>query len=168
MESVLDSYLKQDEDAWKVWQQNQRIRAAMIRNREMLANYFFQRYDETLGWGEDEKMKTIVKGCFPLHPLTTAILSNHVFEAGAGENPRTALHFVRDRWERGCPNSLPNGTAVPISCLQLNWWISSASRFPKSGMKPTNLPCKTPASRSPKNTVPRSKPCCSSKPSAPG
>jgi len=103
MESVLDSYLKQDEDAWKVWQQNQRIRAAMIRNREMLANYFFQRYDETLGWGEDEKMKTIVKGCFPLHPLTTAILSNHVFEAGAGENPRTALHFVRDRWEKGLP-----------------------------------------------------------------
>lgn len=55
MESVLDSYLKQDEDAWETWQQNQRIRAAMIRNREMLANYFFQRYDETLGWGRTKR-----------------------------------------------------------------------------------------------------------------
>jgi len=103
MEGVLDSYLKQDENAWQIWLRNQPIRAAMSRNREMLTDYFFQRYDETLRWSEDKKMETVVKGCFPLHPLTTAILSNHTFEAGAGENPRTALHFVRDLWEKGLP-----------------------------------------------------------------
>ncbi len=103
MEGVLDSYLKQNENVWQAWLQNQPIRAAMSRNRETLTDYFFQRYDETLRWSHDEKMKTVVKGCFPLHPLTTAILSNHTFEAGAGENPRTALHFVRDLWEKGLP-----------------------------------------------------------------
>jgi hypothetical protein len=103
MEGVLDSYLKQDEAAWEAWLQRQPIRAAMSRNRETLTEYFSQRYDDTLRWSDDEKMKTVVKGCFPLHPLTTAILSNHTFEAGAGENPRTALHFVRDRWEKGLP-----------------------------------------------------------------
>lgn len=103
MESVLDSYLKQNEAAWEAWLQYQPVRAAISRNRETLTDYFAQRYDVVLGWNDAKKTETIVKGCFPLHPLTTAILSNHTFEAGAGENARTALHFVRDRWEKGLP-----------------------------------------------------------------
>lgn len=103
MESVLDSYLKQDDAAWEPWLKRPPIHAAMARNRETLYEYFSQRYDDTLHWGPQETMQTIVKGCFPLHPLTTAILSNHTFEAGTGENPRTVLHFVRDRWEKGLP-----------------------------------------------------------------
>lgn len=103
MEGVLASYLKQDEKAWEAWLQRQPIRVAMSRNRETLYEYFSQRYDNTLQWGPEKTGQTIVQGCFPLHPLTTAILSNHTFEAGAGENPRTALHFVRDRWDKGMP-----------------------------------------------------------------
>ena len=104
MESVLDSYLKQKENAWQAWmQQRQHIRPVMSRNRETLYEYFSQRYDGTLQWDAEKTEQTIVKGCFPLHPLTTAILSTHAFEAGTGENPRTALHFVRDRWEKGLP-----------------------------------------------------------------
>lgn len=102
MEGVLDAYLKQDESAWQAWmQQHQHIRPVMSRNREMLYDYFSRRYDVTLQWGPEKTEQVVVKGCFPLHPLTTAILSNHEFEAGTGENPRTALHFVRDRWEKG-------------------------------------------------------------------
>lgn len=103
MEGVLNSYLKQDEAAWQAWLQHQPVRAAMVRNREMLTDYFSQRYDNILRWGDEQKLQTVVKGCFPLHSLTTAILSNHTFEAGTGENARTALHFVRDRWEKGLP-----------------------------------------------------------------
>lgn len=103
MESVIDSYLKQDESAWEVWTQRRPIRAAISRNRETLYDYFSQRYDVTLHWEPEKSEQTIVKGCFPLHPLTTAILSNHTFEAGTGENPRTVLHFIRDRWEKGLP-----------------------------------------------------------------
>ncbi|MEZ0396306.1 MAG: hypothetical protein ABWK53_07775 [Anaerolineales bacterium] len=114
MEGVLDSYLKQDEKAWAAWLQHQPIRAAMSRNRETLTDYFSQRYDDTLRWGNEQKLQTVVKGCFPLHPLTTAILSNHTFEAGTGENARTALHFVRDRWEKGLPEqSAERGDGEP-------------------------------------------------------
>lgn len=101
MESVLESYLKQDENVWQGWLQSQPIRSAMTRNRETLYDYFSQRYNIVLQWGPEKTQQTILKGCFPLHPLTTAILSSHTFEAGTGENPRTALHFVRDRWEKG-------------------------------------------------------------------
>ncbi|MDW8227248.1 MAG: hypothetical protein RMJ60_05565 [Anaerolineales bacterium] len=104
MESVLDSYLKQDEAAWNAWLQRQPIRAAMFRNRETLYEYFPQRYNDILQWELEKTEQAIVKGCFPLHPLTTAILSSHTFEAGAGENARTALHFIRDRWEKGLPD----------------------------------------------------------------
>ncbi|MGB9897165.1 hypothetical protein [Thermanaerothrix sp.] len=66
--------------------------------------------------------KVIVRGCYPLHPLTTAILSTHTFEAGAGENPRTALHFVRDRWSKGIrdqPAEREDGTPNFIFAIEL-------------------------------------------------
>ncbi len=103
MESVLDSYLKQDDIVWEEWMKRHPIRATMTRNREMLLNYFSQRYETNLRWSLEQIQETIIKGCYPLHPLTAAILSNHTFEAGTGENPRTALHFLRDRWEKGLP-----------------------------------------------------------------
>ncbi|MFN4293704.1 MAG: hypothetical protein ACK4JD_06195 [Thermoflexales bacterium] len=104
MEGVIDSYLKQDEKAWQAWQQRQPVRSGLARNREILYKYFGQRYSEDLRWDLQKTEQTVVKGCFPLHPLTTAILSNHTFDAGAGENPRTALHFIRDRWDKGLPD----------------------------------------------------------------
>ncbi|WP_322509280.1 hypothetical protein, partial [Anaerolinea sp.] len=103
MEGVLDAYLKQDEPAWNAWWDRQKVRSTMVRNRETLFTYFPKRYSETLQWDHSMVEKVIVRGCYPLHPLTTAILSTHTFEAGAGENPRTALHFVRDRWSKGIP-----------------------------------------------------------------
>ncbi|MEJ5223077.1 MAG: hypothetical protein WHV44_01385, partial [Anaerolineales bacterium] len=122
MEGVLDAYLKQDEAAWQAWMQRQPIRAAMTRNRETLYDYFSHRYDDILQWGPEKTENTIVKGCFPLHPLTTAILSNHTFEAGAGENARTALHFIRDRWEKGLseqPAEREDGTPNFIFAIEL-------------------------------------------------
>lgn len=105
MEGVLDAYLKQDEAAWNTWwDKNHKVRPTMVQCREMLFTYFPKRYSTTLQWDHDRVEKVVVRGCYPLHPLTTAILSTHTFEAGAGENPRTALHFVRDCWEKGFPN----------------------------------------------------------------
>ncbi len=104
MEGVLDAYLKQDSVAWNAWQNKENIRKTMFRNREMLFTYFPKRYSATLNWDYETVQRVIVRGCYPLHPLTTAILSSHTFEAGAGENSRTALHFVRDRWEKGIPD----------------------------------------------------------------
>lgn len=105
MEGVLDAYLKQDEAAWNTWwDKNHKVRPTMVRNLDTLLTYFPKRYSHTLQWDYDRVEKVVVRGCYPLHPLTTAILSTHTFEAGVGENARTALHFVRDRWEKGLPN----------------------------------------------------------------
>lgn len=122
MEGVLDAYLKQDEPAWNAWWDRQEIRRTMARHRETLFTYFPKRYSETLQWDHNMVEKVIVRGCYPLHPLTTAILSTHTFEAGAGENPRTALHFVRDRWSKGVPDQPAegeNGTPNFIFAIEL-------------------------------------------------
>lgn len=99
MESVLNVYLKQDKHAWENWIKNPPIRSAFIRSREILATYFKKRYEDLLKWSSETLEATVVCGCFPMHPLTIAILSTHTFESGAGDNPRTALHFVRQMWE---------------------------------------------------------------------
>lgn len=111
MESVLASYLKQDETAWRNWEKQREVRGPLVLARETLYNYFSRRYNNMLQWNPETATETIVKGCFPLHPLTTAILSSHSFESGASENPRTALQFVRRMWEnqREYPAQLENG-----------------------------------------------------------
>jgi len=100
MESVLDAYLKQDEAAWDEFQSQQSVRSALAQAREIVLEYFSKHYFDELHWDVDSFGTKVIKGCFPLHPLTTAFLSIHQFEAGASENPRTALQFVRESWSR--------------------------------------------------------------------
>jgi len=122
MEGVLEAYLKQDDAAWNVWWNQKNVKPMMVRNREMLFTYFPRRYNDALKWDHGMVEKIVVRGCYPLHPLTTAILSTHTFEAGAGENPRTALHFVRDRWNKGIsdqPAEREDGTPNFIFAVEL-------------------------------------------------
>lgn len=100
MESVLDAYLKQDEVAWEKFQEQQSVRSAFAQAREIVLEHFGNHYSQELHWDVGSFGEKVIKGCFPLHPLTTAILSIHHFEAGASENPRTALQFVRESWSR--------------------------------------------------------------------
>lgn len=99
MESVLDSYLKQDETAWERWHSQQPVRAALVQASEIVLEHFGRHYSTELNWNLEVYEEKVIKGCFPLHPLTTAILSVHNFDAGSSENPRTALQFVRKAWE---------------------------------------------------------------------
>jgi hypothetical protein len=110
MESVLDSYLKQDEINWPTWRELPPVRAALVQARESVLEHFGKHYSNELQWNPQAFEQKVVKGCFPLHPLTTAILSIHNFESGAGENPRTALQFVRRAWQdlRQQPAQLPD------------------------------------------------------------
>ena len=112
MESVLASYLKQDKNAWETWQIS--VKPYLARAREIVLEHFGKYYSNELQWDVETFDERVVKGCFPLHPLTTAILSIHNFESGAGENPRTALQFVRRAWQDLCscsallPGNKPN------------------------------------------------------------
>ena len=111
MESVLASYLKQDEQNWEKWYQETKVKPALVRGREIAYDYFGKHYSADLKWNSEAYNQKVLKGCFPLHPLTTAILAVHNFEAGTSENPRTALQFIRHTWEilSNQPAQLPNG-----------------------------------------------------------
>lgn len=100
MEGVLAAYLRQDENNWQIWRPQ--IRGWLTQVRTIVYEHFGKRYSTDLRWNPEAFEERVAKGCFPLHPLTTAILSAHNFEAGAGENPRTALEFVRRAWEDVC------------------------------------------------------------------
>ncbi|NPV84913.1 MAG: hypothetical protein HPY45_02735 [Anaerolineae bacterium] len=102
MESVLASYLKQDESAWESWAQGQPVKGFLVRARDSVLDHFGKRYTNDLQWDAAAVYKNIVKGCYPLHPLTTAILAAHSFDPGAGDNPRTVLQFARRAWEEIC------------------------------------------------------------------
>lgn len=111
MEGVLASYLKQDVARWVAWYDKPSRKGTFVQAREVLATHFRRRYADELKWDAQALTEKVVMGCFPLHPLTTAILSVHTFEAGAGDNPRTALQFVRRTWEEihQQPAELPDG-----------------------------------------------------------
>lgn len=98
MEGVLASYLKQDADRWAIWYEHPLRKGTFVQARETLSTYFRRRYVDELKWDAQALTEKVVKGCFPLHPLTSATLSAHTFESGAGDNPRTALQFVRRVW----------------------------------------------------------------------
>ncbi len=122
MESVLGSYLKQNDLAWQSWYTRERaVKATLVQARESLLKYFGKHYTEDLQWSPEAVEQKVSKGCFPLHPLTTAILSVHTFESGAGDNPRTALQFVRRMWEdlRQQPAQLSSGKPNLVFAIAL-------------------------------------------------
>lgn len=111
MEGVLASYLKQDVASWTAWYEQPFRKGTFVQAREALSTHFRRRYTDGLNWDAQALTEKVIMGCFPLHPLTTATLSVHTFESGAGDNPRTALQFVRRTWEEMRQQSaeLPDG-----------------------------------------------------------
>ena len=76
MESVIDAYLKQSDEAWQAFTQNGRVQTELLLATSALNRYFDPRYGQTLRWSYDQVRTRITEGCFPLHPLTTAFLCN--------------------------------------------------------------------------------------------
>jgi len=114
MESVLASYLKQDMANWDICFGEPAKRGYLNQARIVTQKHFHKRYGDELKWDAGQLYEKVVTGCFPLHPMTTAILSAHAFDLGAGGNPRTALQFIRQTWPNlhqqpvRLPDSRPN------------------------------------------------------------
>lgn len=100
MESVLDSYLKQQE-AWEQLLHDPKVKGALYGDASELAwEVFLKHYDQELGWTHDKFRKVVTEGCFPLHPLTTGLLCQLRMEQGeAIGGARTVLGFVSDQLE---------------------------------------------------------------------
>lgn len=95
MEAVLDSMLRQQDEAWE--RLSEHCRSPLARATTSSQRVFRERFDD-LGWDGEEVFERVTKGCFPLHPLTTSLLSNLRFRAI--QNSRSVLGFVKDQYER--------------------------------------------------------------------
>jgi len=94
MENVLDSYLKQDDDAWSKMLDEPSVLDAVDNANSVTMQLFPNRYDHRMGWGEERVNDVLTKGCFPLHPLTTALLCSVQLRDIA--QPRPVLGFLLD------------------------------------------------------------------------
>ncbi len=94
MESVLDSYLDQDTQHWE--HINKQCSRSIDEASEITYKLFRERYQDNLKWDKNKMTEVLTKGCFPLHPLTTALLCNMPLHTKSGSNPRTVLGFVNE------------------------------------------------------------------------
>lgn len=107
LESVINSYLIQPEETWQKFSQEKRVRGNLFRATDVTLETFRRRYEDDLNWATEEVQETMTKGCFPLHPLTTALLCNLQFQESAAHlgTARTVLGFVREelKYRRDLP-----------------------------------------------------------------
>lgn len=96
MESVINSYLTQPQKEWQAFRADRVVVGpALARAANITMDLFAKRYERTLRWEVDEFDEIVTKGCFPLHPLTTALLCDLQLQAiGSAGSPRTVLGFV--------------------------------------------------------------------------
>ena len=116
LEAVLDGYLKQSGDAWHELLQEPAFASALERATDATLTVFGQRYLGELAWVDSFKA-VVTEGCFPLHPMTTALLSSVQLQSTA--NPRSVLGFVAQELEsRRNQPALKNG--------QPNWVLATS------------------------------------------
>ena len=95
MESVINAYLLQPETAWKDFRTDRDVRGPLARASNITMDLFAKRYEDILKWETEKYDEIVTKGCFPLHPLTTALLCDLRLQGvGSAGNPRTVLGFV--------------------------------------------------------------------------
>lgn len=101
LESVIAAYLRQSDRAWQTFNLEPRVRGWLHQATDVTLETFKGRYDRGLRWTTEKFQDTVTKGCFPLHPLTTALLCNLNYgPAGDFGVPRTVLGFVLEQWDR--------------------------------------------------------------------
>ena len=96
MESVIDSYLRQPDAKWRALRSDPRAKGPLARASNLTMDLFNKRYEDTLHWEPEKFDEIVTKGCFPLHPLTTALLCDLKLQGISDKvgNPRTILGFV--------------------------------------------------------------------------
>jgi hypothetical protein len=93
LELVLDAYLRQSPGFWDELMRKPAFSGAVSEATEVALDAFRERYREELGWDFGRFREVMAEGCFPLHPLTTALLSTLQLRSTAAA-PRTVLGFV--------------------------------------------------------------------------
>jgi len=92
LEEVLDAYLKQDTDVWASILRDSSFETALYNSNDIAYEAFSKRYSDVLNWSGEHFQEVVTKGCYPLHPMTTALLCTVDLQETA--NPRSVLGFV--------------------------------------------------------------------------
>src|SRR5205814_141929 len=88
--------LAQDEEAME--QVLDQVAAPLEDATDDTLQLFSPRYDPQEGWGLERFDQIVTRGCFPLHPLTTALFCSVSF--GEVQSERSVLNFVLTELER--------------------------------------------------------------------
>lgn len=101
MESVLSASINVSKTAWQEFlRENPGYRGQIYGQvAEYVWDLYNRRYDKELHWTNEKFREVVIEGCFPLHPLTTAVLCHLKMQQGLGEDARTILKFVREQIE---------------------------------------------------------------------
>jgi len=102
MESVISSYLNQPNDVWQRFVQDSAVSLPLSQATNVALDQFRDRYDK-LGWSSIQKFQDhVTKGCFPLHPITTALLCSVQFQQSVttAGTPRNILGFILEQLEK--------------------------------------------------------------------
>ena len=92
LEEVLDAYLRQDFDVWASVLKDSSFETALYDSNDIAYEAFSKRYSDVLNWNGEHFQEVVTKGCYPLHPMTTALLCTVDLQETA--NPRSVLGFV--------------------------------------------------------------------------
>lgn len=94
LEDVLGAYFKPNLAHWQQMLREPGIGSRIANASEMAYEAFADRYKRVLHWSAEEFQEKVTRECFPLHPLTTALLSSVDFEAAS--TTRSVLGFLTD------------------------------------------------------------------------
>lgn len=114
LEAILADYLRQDTDRWRELLTSDLTRAEDVSAAiDLVPLLFPNRYTTANGWKIEKLTDMLGRRCFPMHPLTTALLCSAALRPT--ETARPILGFVRKKMEQwnDQPALRPDG--------RLNW-----------------------------------------------
>ncbi len=105
LEEVLESYLRKRDEVWlELLGEDKDVKKWLLKATQDAWEAFQERYAQGLKWDVGRFDELVTKGCYPLHPLTTALLCS--VELQTTLSPRTVLGFVLEAVDRIADNPI--------------------------------------------------------------
>lgn len=94
LEDVLGAYFRPSKENWERLMRSPGIGRQIAEANDLAYDVLSERYRRTLNWNAENFQEKVTRKCFPLHPLTTGLLSSVDFEAAS--TTRSVLGFLTD------------------------------------------------------------------------